>query len=123
MYPTVTFDYDSGVYTFTLWRDDKEVIHKLKGLNVYLEVEDTSDGDLYYIYVKTYDNQDILISLTKNEYDVLDPIIFEIEDKIRDKFYCQDSKCTFCGSMESECGGDHGDEMREIQREALRRDS
>ena len=28
-----------------------------------------------------------------------------------------DAKCTFCGEMESECGGDHGDEMREICRE------
>lgn len=28
----------------------------------------------------------------------------------------QDEKCTFCGQMDSECGGDHGDEMREIMR-------
>ena len=27
-----------------------------------------------------------------------------------------DMKCTFCGEMDSECGGDHGDEMREIGR-------
>jgi len=29
-----------------------------------------------------------------------------------------DEKCTFCGEMYSECGGDHGDEMRQIIRES-----
>jgi hypothetical protein len=29
--------------------------------------------------------------------------------------------CTFCGHKELDCGGDHGDEMRDIQREALER--
>ena len=29
-----------------------------------------------------------------------------------------DAKCTFCGEMERDCGGDHGDEMREIIRES-----
>ena len=28
-----------------------------------------------------------------------------------------DALCTFCGEMERECGGDHGDEMRDIGRE------
>jgi hypothetical protein len=28
-----------------------------------------------------------------------------------------DEKCSFCGMMHSECGGDHGDEMRQIIRE------
>jgi hypothetical protein len=39
-----------------------------------------------------------------------------------DDYYEEDSKCTFCGAMESECGGDHADEMRDLLREALRRD-
>ena len=30
-------------------------------------------------------------------------------------------KCTFCGELDSICGGDHADEMREIVREADRR--
>ena len=41
---------------------------------------------------------------------------------MRGGYWREDSKCTFCGEMNSFCGGDHGDEMREIQREALRRD-
>jgi hypothetical protein len=39
-----------------------------------------------------------------------------------DDYYDHDRKCTFCGAMSSECGEDHGDEMRDIMREALRRD-
>jgi len=30
--------------------------------------------------------------------------------------------CSFCGEILRDCGGDHGDEMRQIQREALERD-
>lgn len=30
-------------------------------------------------------------------------------------------KCTFCGRCESICGGDHGDEMRDIMRERTSR--
>jgi hypothetical protein len=32
-------------------------------------------------------------------------------------YWREDYKCTFCGSMASECGEDHGDEMRDIMRE------
>jgi hypothetical protein len=39
-----------------------------------------------------------------------------------DEDYWEDRECTFCHAMESECGGDHGDEMRDIMREALYRD-
>jgi hypothetical protein len=127
MLPTVTFDDDSGTFTFTLWRDDKQVVHELKGLAVYLEVipddYEITKNVKHYIYVKTYDSEEILILLTKDEYDVLEPMIEDIEDVIQDKFYCQDQdrKCSFCDSMD--CGRDHGDEMREIQREALRDDT
>ena len=123
MLPTVTFDDPSGTYTFTLWRDDKQVVHELKGLAVGLDVIPDDDYDKtrnvkHYIYVKTYDNEDILILLSKEEYDVLDPMIEDIEYEIQDKYDRQDSKCTFCGSMFSQCGGDHGDEMRQLVREA-----
>jgi hypothetical protein len=32
--------------------------------------------------------------------------------------HAEDRKCTFCGLMESDCGGDHVDEMRDIIRES-----
>jgi hypothetical protein len=128
MLPTVAFDNDSGTYTFTLWRDDKQVVHELKGLAVYLEVIPDDDYEItenvkYYIYVKTYNREEVLILLTKDEYDLLEPMIEDIEDKIQDKFYGQDSDCSFCGSIDAKCGRDHGDEMRQMQREALRDDT
>ena len=46
----------------------------------------------------------------------------EVDDDDDDDYRMEDSKCTFCGAMESQCGGDHADEMRDIMREALYRD-
>lgn len=92
MYPTVKFDHESGTYTFALWRDDKEVIHKLRGLAVYLEIIPDDDyqttGNVkHYIYVKTYDNEDMLILLSKDEHDLLEPIINDIEEGFYHKSY------------------------------------
>ena len=39
-----------------------------------------------------------------------------------DDYSRDDYKCTFCGQMASECGEDHGDEMRDIMREHRERD-
>lgn len=39
-----------------------------------------------------------------------------------DDYSHEDYKCTFCGQMASECGEDHGDEMRDIMREHRERD-
>ena len=46
----------------------------------------------------------------------------EVDDDDDDDYRMEDSKCTFCSAMESQCGGDHADEMRDIMREALYRD-
>lgn len=46
--------------------------------------------------------------------------IYRDEDE-DDDYWQQDSKCTFCGAMESACGGDHAAEMRQIQRDACSR--
>lgn len=99
MLPNVTFDYESGTYNFTLWRDGKEVVHKLKGLIVYLEVIPDDDYEKtrnvkHYIYVKKYDSEEILISLSKDEYDVLEPMIEDIEDEIKDMAR---NSCPECG--------------------------
>lgn len=57
----------------------------------------------------------------KEESLALRKAIIEAED-LEDGYWRQDHKCSFCGCMISDCGGDHSDEMREIQREALRYD-
>jgi hypothetical protein len=42
---------------------------------------------------------------------------FEDADAAAETEYYATLKCTFCGELDSVCGGDHGDEMREICRE------
>lgn len=101
MLPNVTFDYDSRIFTFTLLRDEKKVTHELKGMNVILEVIPDDDYDRtknvkHYIYVQPYEGEDILIWLSKEEYDVLDPIMFEIEEDIYHNFYeCEFTSKTY----------------------------
>jgi hypothetical protein len=90
MLPNLSFDDESGTYTFALWRDDKKVVHELKGLLVCLDIIPDDDyaktrNVKHYIYVKTYDCEDVLISLSKDEYDLLDPMIEDIEDKMHEK--------------------------------------
>jgi hypothetical protein len=76
-----------------------------------------ADGKLYYIFAMPEDvGRGTLVWITKAEALILKPALIAAEE---DFFNPQ---CTFCGQMESACGGDHGDEMREIQREALQRD-
>ena len=80
------------------------------------------DGFFYYLYAQPQDvGRPTFIWLqNKEEATALQKAIEDAEDLHDYRNYHGDSKCSFCGSMESECGGDHGDEMREIQREALR---
>jgi hypothetical protein len=68
------------------------MVHELRGLDVYLEVipdDDYATSRIvkHYIYVKTYDSKDILISISEDEYDLLDPMLIDIEDKMRHKYY------------------------------------
>jgi hypothetical protein len=44
------------------------------------------------------------------------------EDTEREAAY-DEATCTFCGEKNRDCGGDHGDEMREIMRESRSRSS
>ena len=98
MLPNVTFDYDSRIFTFTLWRNEKEVIHELKGTNVFVDVmpdKAKDDGNSYFIYVQPYQGEDFEISLSKDEFDILDPIMFGIEEDIYHDFYeCEFTRTT-----------------------------
>lgn len=99
MLPTVAFDDPSGTYTFTLWRDAKEVVHELKGLAVGLEVIPDDDYEKtknvkHYIYARPYEGEDILILLSKDEYDRLDPMIMEIEEENFDRYEYEFTRTT-----------------------------
>jgi len=80
------------------------------------------DGFFYYLYAQPYDvgAANFIWLKDKEEAIALHKAIKDAEDLNDYRNYHQDSKCTFCGEMESECGGDHVDEMRQIQREAER---
>jgi len=59
-------------------------------------------------------------------YDLLEEYQKEKQEQLQEEARAEeieqedrpDEKCTFCGEMESECGGDHVDEMRDIIRES-----
>jgi hypothetical protein len=74
------------------------------------------DGLLYYLCAQPQDvgRPSFYWLNGKEESLAIRKAIREAEDEA----YNYDSKCTFCGSMESDCGGDHGDEMRDEMREA-----
>jgi hypothetical protein len=82
-----------------------------------------ADGFFYYLYAQRCVGCPSFLWLqNKEEADALRKAIEDAEQLYyhEDDYYREDYKCTFCGAMASECGEDHGDEMRQIQREALR---
>ena len=85
-----------------------------------------ADGLLYYLYAQPQDGgrSSFVWLKDKEEADALRKAIKDAEDKQwRDECAEDEGKpCSFCGEILRYCGGDHGDEMRDIQREALRRD-
>ena len=123
------------VYTFTLLRDTKAKEYsfgehsveicagrweefaswELRNMHGIPQREDAvdADGKVYYIFAMPEDvGRETFVWITKAEALILKPALLAAEE---DFFNPQ---CTFCGHMDSECGGDHGDEMRE----ALQRD-
>ena len=83
------------------------------------------DGFFYYLSAQPEDvGRPVFTWLqNKEEADALRKAIEDAEQFYyheNDEHDREDYKCTFCGAMASECGEDHGDEMRDIQREALR---
>jgi hypothetical protein len=142
--PTVSFDGDS--YTVTLFRSDTTGIkeEKLTFGEHILEVcaappneihmwdrakingPPAEDGLLYYLCAQPqYVGRPLFVWLKdKEEANALGKAIEDAEDKEwRDRMVEKDKKpCSFCGEILRDCGDDHGDEMRDIQREALRND-
>jgi hypothetical protein len=142
--PIVSFDGIS--YEITLFRTDASGVTKAvkeffcdHRLTIYCAPEDalapfersqikgpvSNDGNLYYLCGRS---NDISVSSftwlqNKEEADALGKAIRKAEgiddDDDDDTYYHdrEDYKCTFCGAMASECGEDHGDEMRDIMRE------
>jgi len=120
MQPSLTYENDT--YTFTLWRDEK-VIHTFKDSFVTVCMGNEKsipasqlksmngpsyDGWTYYISAQPREGDEVVVWLTKEEFEILQPIEYSLH------------VCGFCGAKSVECGEDHGDEMREIGRESMR---
>lgn len=132
--PIVTFD--GKIYTITVFRDGVEVKQTFEDHELELcirreeEVEDrhmikgpASGGFLYYIKGKPLDTVELGVTIfmwlqTFDEFNAVSDALHEADGVDR---HMEDVICTFCGAMENDCGGDHGDEMRDWQREALER--
>ena len=86
----------------------------------------SDDGQLYYLCAQPQDggNPSLYWLKDKEEAEALRKAIGHAEnEQWRDEMAEDEEKpCTFCGEILRYCGGDHGDEMRDIVREALRRD-
>jgi hypothetical protein len=81
------------------------------------------DGLIYYLCAQPEDIGILTFIWLKNkeEAEALRKAIKDAEDDLY-SHYNEDTPCSFCGEMYSFCGGDHCDEMRQIQREALKHD-
>lgn len=136
MLPTISYDHDKG-YTFTLWRDEKHVVHEFKNFSVTLDENHETivngfsslaihgiherimppqdlakiggpacDGVFYYICAVPYRGEDRIIWLSKEEYDILLPILHDIQDDIQDESDESDGneECDYCHGPVGRCG-------------------
>ena len=130
--PIVSFD--GHTYTVSLFRSGNEENHTFgeHHLSVCCAHESTlpswersqikgpvaDDGELYYLCARPEDvgSPSFIWLQNKEEATALRKAIKDAEYEYEYEYYRQDSKCSFCGHMISECGEDHGDEMRDIMR-------
>lgn len=131
MHPTISYDSEGNKgYTFTLWRDEKQVVHEFKGFSVTLDEnhetivngfssvsihgihesimlpEDLNriggpacDGVFYYIYAVSFGTEDRMIWLSKEEYDILLPILHDIQDER----YYNEHEISFTSTTINDC--------------------
>ena len=75
MLPTLIFNEYSDIYTLTLWRDGKEVIHTFHTLalskaDTFAETDVPDPNRTYYIWA-TYDEKDMMLWITKDEFNFI----------------------------------------------------
>ena len=137
--PIVSFD---GLeYTVSLFRSGKQEKltfgeHQLevcrahkdeflgRTLTPQIKGDAAADGFIYYLYAQPQrvGRPSFVWLKDKEEAASLRKAIEEAEDQEwRERMVEEDKKpCSFCGEILRECGDDHGDEMRDIQREYWR---
>ena len=82
MLPTLDFNEYSDIYTLTLSRDGKEVIHKFNtlGLSVAETFAGTNvpDPDFTYYILASYEEKDNMLWITKEEFQFIKARLNEI---------------------------------------------
>lgn len=107
-----------GEYSVSIGKtDDREICRELR-----VKFCPDDNGFTYFIHARATDYGQVSfgIWLSKGEAVILTKKLKELEDE--EDYWRQDATCSFCGHMVSVCGDDHGDEMREIQRQYSERD-
>ena len=64
----------------------------------------------HYIYVRPYEGEDILILLSKDEYDRLDPMIEDIQQQNYERYECEFTRTTIKDMAKNPT--EYGPEMR-----------
>jgi hypothetical protein len=114
MQPTISYEQDKG-YTFTLWRDEKKVVYELNDASlveihgvaeVFWTSEDrakvdgpASNGFIHYIYSEKYSGEVSMVWLSKEEADILGPILYDIKEER----YYNELECEFTSTTINDC--------------------
>jgi len=113
MQPTIS--YEDNCYTFTLYRDEKKVVYELKDASVveihgvnecFWTPEDRAkidgpacNGFIYYIYAEHYNGESSMFWLSKEETDLLPPIL----ESIKEERYYKELECEFTRTTINDC--------------------
>lgn len=135
---TPTIEFDGVTYTVTLFRDGKKEYvvfgeHTLSVCSCHenelaswersqIKTAPNADGFLYYIHARPRDvGRECFVGLENKEeaLAIRRVLLFLEENEDAAHGYYRDEECSFCGKRVDDCGEDHGDEMRDWQREAL----
>ena len=118
MSPTVTFEEDS--YIFTLVREDKEVVYKINASHAFTCARNEKDmnpserakidgpafnGILYYVHAWYDENKESFTWLSKEEYDIIDPVLTDINDDLYYNSEDGHEECDNCHGSVGRCGG------------------
>jgi hypothetical protein len=91
---------------------ESEMREKEKTCRMEYEMAEEFSGPLYEKICDAL--REAITAHAKAKHAVID--CKKILDDLEAEYY-KNLKCTFCGELDSICGGDHGDEMRDICRE------
>ena len=119
-----TVIFKEGSYIFTLIREDKKVVYMINASDAFTCARNEKDmkpserakingpafnGVLYYINAWYHDNKESFFWLSKEEYDIIDPALMDINDDRYSDENNGDEECDNCHGPFGRCGGSCAD--------------